>query len=189
MALAGVLAGYMPYRMWGARWRSAAIFAGGVLSVMVSACLALAQLLISGVRMPQQLLGISLGLFLVSALIEGAITLAAVRAIERLHPSAVRGQRTATSPALGAIAAAAVLLAAVGILIASTAPDGIIHLAQQLGLVGEAPSWMTAPMAGYQLHAMPDGWMGKAAAGFAGLVLIYGVCVATGRFLTRQRSV
>src|SRR6185312_2539730 len=39
MAIAGVLAGYLPYRLWGARWRSGAIFAGGVLSVLVSACL------------------------------------------------------------------------------------------------------------------------------------------------------
>ena len=81
----------------------------------------------------------------------------------------------------------AVLLAAAGILIASTAPDGIIHLAQQLGLA-QAPAWMSAPMAGYQLHTMPEGWMGKAAAGLAGLILIYGLCLATGRFLTRQRS-
>src|SRR5712691_12814958 len=105
MALAGVLAGYLPYRMWGTRWRNAAIFTSGVLSVMVSACLALTQLLISGVRMPQQLLGASLGLFLVSSLIEGGITVAAVRAIERLHPSAVRGLQTAWSPAFGVIAA------------------------------------------------------------------------------------
>src|SRR5207302_10855376 len=103
------------------------------------------------------------------------------------HPSAVRGPHTASSPALGAIATVAVLLAAAGILIASTAPDGIIHLAQQLGLA-QAPAWMSAPMAGYQLHTMPEGWMGKAAAGLAGLILIYGLCLATGRFLTRQRS-
>src|SRR5580700_8001627 len=88
MAVAGVLAGYLPYRLLGGpsgpdigssnRWRSAAIFSGGVLSVLVSACLALSQLLISGVPMPRRVLWVSLGLFLVSALLEGAITLAAV---------------------------------------------------------------------------------------------------------------
>jgi cobalt/nickel transport system permease protein len=53
MALAGVLAGYLPYHLWGrGRGRRAAIFAGGALSLMTSAILALAELLISGVRMP-----------------------------------------------------------------------------------------------------------------------------------------
>src|SRR6266404_1194127 len=35
MAIAGVLAGYLPYRWWSQHWRSAAIFAGGFLSVLV----------------------------------------------------------------------------------------------------------------------------------------------------------
>src|SRR5438094_6357851 len=53
MAVAGVLAGYLPFRYWGAgKWRKPAIFLGAMLSVLVSAVLALAQLLISGVAMP-----------------------------------------------------------------------------------------------------------------------------------------
>ena len=188
MALAGVLAGYLPYRMMGSRWRSGAIFVGGVLSVLVSACLALAELALSGVRVPGQMLSVSLGLFAVSAVIEGAITLGAVRAIERLNPSAVRGANTASSPAWGVLAAAAVLLTAAGILFASRAPDGIQHLAQQLGLAEHSPRWLAAPLAGYQMQTAPNGWMRKAAAGLAGLVIIYGLCLATGRFLTRQRD-
>ena len=76
MAIVGVLAGYLPYHFWGrGRARRAAIFAGGALSVAVTALLALAELLISGVRMPASVLGVSLALFAVSALIEGAITM------------------------------------------------------------------------------------------------------------------
>src|SRR5438477_7765605 len=56
MALAGVLAGYLPYRMWGrGRHRSATIFVSAWASVTVSACLALAELQISGVPMPRHL--------------------------------------------------------------------------------------------------------------------------------------
>src|SRR5579864_7649515 len=51
MAVAGVLAGYLPFWMWGARHRKPAIFVGAFLSVMVSASLALSELLISGVAM------------------------------------------------------------------------------------------------------------------------------------------
>ena len=67
MALIGVLAGYLPYRLWGSHWRSAAIFVSGVLSVLVSGCFALSELALSGVPMRGRLISISLGLFLVSA--------------------------------------------------------------------------------------------------------------------------
>src|SRR5260370_3560846 len=89
MAFAGVLAGYLPFRLWGGNgWRSAAIFTGGVLSVLTSACLALAQLLISGLPMPRPLLWVSPGRFLVSALIDGAITVAAVGGSDGRDPAA-----------------------------------------------------------------------------------------------------
>src|ERR1700722_10299863 len=52
MAVVGVLAGYWPFHLWGAKWRRAAIFAGAFLSVMVSGSLALGELLISVVGMP-----------------------------------------------------------------------------------------------------------------------------------------
>src|SRR5262245_61335449 len=82
MALAGVAAGYLPYRFLGRNGlRSTAIFLSGLASVTVSACLALAELRISGVPMPLRLVWVSLALFLIGGLIEGAITVAAVRAI------------------------------------------------------------------------------------------------------------
>ena len=45
MAFAGVLVGYLPYHLWGRR--RLAVFAGGAFSVLVTALLALAELLIS----------------------------------------------------------------------------------------------------------------------------------------------
>lgn len=189
MAVAGVLAGYLPYRLWGGNgWRSAAIFAGGVLSVLTSACLALTELLISGVPMPRHLLWVSLGLFLVSALIEGAITLTAVRAIERLNPAWVRDAKDAGSRVLGVAAIAAVILVVGGILIASADPDGIQKLSAQLGLAAKTPTWLHAPLADYQVDAFGSPWLRKAAAGLAGLVLIYALCFVTGKWIARQRS-
>src|SRR4051812_37998525 len=44
MAVAGVIAGYLPYHFWGSgRARKAAIVAGGVLSVLVAALLAISE--------------------------------------------------------------------------------------------------------------------------------------------------
>jgi len=188
MAIAGVLAGYLPYRLLAGISRPFAIFAGGVLSVLCSACLALAELVISGVPMPRRLLFLSLGLFLVSALIEGAITLAAIRAIERLNIQRLNpapAPRRTASPVFASIGLVAVALAVVGILIASTNPDGIEHLA-----VAHAPAWMHAPLADYQVHGMASPWLRRAIAGLAGLILIYGACVFTGKLISRysQRS-
>jgi len=190
MALAGVAAGYLPYRMWsspegGARWRTVSIFSAGALSVLVSACLALAELLISGVKMPRHMLAVSLGLFAVSAILEGVITVAAIHAIERLQP--VRALPGAPARVAGAIGVLAVLAAAFGILLASAAPDGIEHLAAQLGLAHTA-AWAHAPLAGYDAGVPGPAWLRKAAAGFTGMLVIYVISLAAGRLLSRQRN-
>jgi cobalt/nickel transport system permease protein len=169
MAVIGVLAGYLPYHLWGrGRGRRAAIFAGGALSVLASAVLALAELLISGVRMPGPVLGVSLGIFMISALLEGAITMTVVSALEGIQPGFVREPSAGRSFAMAALGISAVLLAAGGVVFASTAPDGIEQLAIQAGL--------RKPLAGY-----------GGGAGLAGIALLYLVCLAAGRF-TRKRS-
>lgn len=169
MAIAGVLAGYLPYQWFGqGRWRRAAIFGGGALSVLVSATLAVTELLLSGVPMPRAALGVSGAVFVVSALLEGAITLAVAQSLEAIQPNFVRrpaGRRHAAT----ALGAAAVLLAAVGVVFASTAPDGIERITR--GQAVESASWL-----------------GKAEAGLAGVALIYAVCLAIGRAVGRHRS-
>jgi cobalt/nickel transport system permease protein len=194
MAIVGVLAGYLPYRMWGSAWRRMAIFTGGALSVLASACLALSQLALSGVPIRGRVLWVSLGLFVISALTEGLITLAAVQAIERLNPGLLQRragvEARAGSLILGTVAVAAVLLVAVGVLVASTAPDGIQTLAGQLGISAHVPAWLHGPLADYEWKGLKSAWSRKASAGFTGLALLYGVCMVTGRLVsrTRQRS-
>lgn len=183
MAIVGVLAGYLPYRSFARVSRPLAIFVGGFASVLASACLALSELLISGVPMPRRVLLVSLGLFIVSAAIEGAITLAAVRAIDRLNPDWVRQPSPTASPLIGALAFAAVLLAVAGILIASTHPDGIEQLA-----IAHAPFWLHSPLADYRVHGIESPWLRRALAGVAGLVLIYGACIFTGKLLARRSA-
>src|SRR6201996_7215389 len=87
MALAGVLAGYLPARfLFRTKWKAQGVFIGGTCSVLVSGVLALAELLLSGIHMPGALIYLSIGLFTVNALIEGAITVSVLGAIERLNP-------------------------------------------------------------------------------------------------------
>ena len=191
MALIGVLAAYLPYRLLRSRWPSFAIFLSGMLSVLVSGCFALSELALSGVPMPARLVTISLALFLASSLVEGAITLAAVRAIERLSPRiAAEHQQPEGAPfrVVASLAAAALLLATAGVLAASVAPENLEHVAAQFGVSAHAPAWMHAPLAGYEWQGAAAGWLRRASAGLAGLALIYSVCAIAARFLTRQRS-
>ncbi len=190
MAIVGVLAGYLPFYLWGGgKWRKLSLFAGGTLSVLVSAVLALAELAISGVKMPASVLGVSLALFLVSALLEGAITLAVIQALESIQPRFVREPAAGRSFALGAVSLGAVLLAAVGVLFASTGPDGIEKLGRQAGIASHARTLITTPLSGYKVAFLSSSWLSKAGAGLAGLALIYGACLLIGRAVSRNRSV
>jgi cobalt/nickel transport system permease protein len=179
MAIAGVFAGYLPYQIWGAtRWRKA--------SILVSAALALSELLVSGVAMPRSVVFLSLILFCVSALLEGAITVSVLEAVERLNPGWVRKPAARAQRASQFLAAAAVFLVAIGFLFASTAPDGLERLGQQLGISAQAV--LVAPLADYTLPGIGSPWLRRAIAGLAGLAVVYGVCTLFGRFLRRQRT-
>ncbi len=178
MAIAGVLAGYAPYRLMK---NSTGIAIGGAASVMVSGCFALGELSVSGVPLPGKVLWVTLTFFLVNAVLEGVITLAAVRAIGRLNPAWIPSAKPG-GRVLAAVASMAIVLAVAGFLIASTHPDGIEVLAR-----AQTPAWLHSPLADYQAHGISSPWLRKSVAGLAGLILIYVVCVGAGRWL-RQRS-
>jgi cobalt/nickel transport system permease protein len=187
MAIAGVLAAYLPWKLWArAKRHKTAIFAGAFLSVMVSASLALGELLISGVRMSRPVILISLGLFAVSALIEGAITLSAVQTLTKLNPGFIQKPTAPRGRVIAVFGGVALVAVTIGILIASSAPDGIMRLGSDLGLTTRAV--LHAPLADYAAGSFESPWLRKATAGLAGLLLIYGICTATGRWLLRHRS-
>ena len=191
MAIAGVLGGYLPYRLWGkGPARGVAIFAGGFLSVVAAAALALAELAISGVRIPVHLLWISSSVFLISGVVEGAITVAAVGAIDRLRAGRLRthespvSARPRTAAALGF---GALILLIAGAVVVSAAPDGIERIAGAVGIHGKLPVWR-APMADYRIAALGAGWQAKISAGLAGLVIIFGACALAGKWIERRSA-
>ena len=189
MAIAGVLAGYLPYRYWGDCCRRGAVFLGGVLSVMTAACLAVAELRLSGVPMANTVLGVSMALFVVSAAVEGAITMAVVSTLERMNPGWVRAGAGVANHLKGGLAVAAIVMASVGALWASALPDGLESLSVGLGISDRAANWFHTPLSGYEMQMPGAAWMRKVAAGMVGLALIYAVCLMLMRLLTRRRSV
>ena len=189
MAVLGVLAGYLPYHFLGdGRWRKLSIFLGGTGSVLAGAVLAMAQLRLSGVPLNGTVVGISFGLFLVNAALEGAITLAVVEGIERLNPGWIRQPVESPRLATKTMVAAALLLTLVGILIASPLPDGLESLAEKAGIGGHAKALIAAPFADYEADFLNGSWLRKSAAGLSGLAAIYLVCLLLGRMLSRPRS-
>jgi cobalt/nickel transport system permease protein len=189
MAVVGVIVGYLPFRLWGAgSRRKTAIFLGGFFSVLVAALLAVSELLLSGIAMTRTVVGISFALFAVSALLEGAVTLAVFQALETLNPNFVRQPKADRGVALGSVALAAVLLAVIGVLFASTHPDGLEKLAQTLGIASRAKPLLASPLADYQAGFLQSAWLRKAGGGLSGIVLIYGACTLLGRVVGRQRS-
>jgi PDGLE domain len=120
--------------------------------------------------------------------LEGAITLAVLQALETLNPNFVKAPKADRGLALGSVAMAAVLLAVVGVLFASTHPDGLEKLAQTLGIASRAKPLLASPMADYQAGFLQSAWLRKAAGGLTGLFLIYGACALLGRIVGRQRS-
>jgi hypothetical protein len=154
----------------------------------VSATLAISELIFSGIPISGSLLAVSLAVFGGAAIIEGAITVAVISALEKIQPGFVRRPRGGGSLALGAAGLAAILLATAGALAASAAPDGLQKFAQMAGISSRARAFAQAPLAGYQVPFLNSGIAGKAAAGIAGLALVMAVCFAVGRTVARKGS-
>jgi hypothetical protein len=171
MAIAGVLAGYVPYALLGGR--RSGIFLGGMISVLVSAVLALSELWQSGVRMPDAALAIAITVFFISAVAEGAITLAVMQALERVEPGFVRRpQGVRARGAAFAVISASIALAGAGVFAASDRPDWIVKLAEQRGIPLPARTLLASPAAEYF-------------AGIAALIVIYFLCTGLSRALGR----
>jgi len=180
MAIAGVLAGYLPYALL--RGRRSGVFLGGMFSVLTSALLALGELWRSGVRMPAAGLAISLALFLISAILEGAITLAVMQALGRIDPAFVGKPRRNPALLLGGVS---ILLACAGVFLASERPDGIEKLTSATSLAANAKALLASPLAGYKLQILASPFLSRSLAGLAGLLVIYLLCAGIGRALGR----
>jgi cobalt/nickel transport system permease protein len=188
MAIAGVLVGYLPFYLWGGgSRRRLVLFLGGALSALAAAALALTELLISGVPITKSMLGVSLALFFAAALLEGAITLAVIEALERIQPNFVQKPRQGRPGALAAVVVAALMLAAAGFLFTSAAPDGIQQLGRETGVVAHARALFSTPFRDYEAAFLRSGWQRKAFAGLAGLGAVYAACAVIGRAVTRKR--
>ncbi|HEX4748031.1 MAG TPA: energy-coupling factor ABC transporter permease [Bryobacteraceae bacterium] len=196
MALMGVLVGYLPARLLaGSKWRNLGVFVGGTSSVLISGLLALSELSASHIHISSAMVEVSLLVFLVNALVEGAITVSALRAIERLKPGITILGRNACSQYLRPfraprlsflIAFAAMMVVLCGVVVGSRLPDGLERLALRLGVPLAHPV-LHAPLSDYYIRQFGRNWPSQATAGLLGIICIYLICATASHLLARAR--
>ncbi len=184
MALGGVMAAHLATRAVAGR---VGLFLAGVLSVLVAALLCLGELALSGVRLSGGVLAVALAVFAVAAIIEGAITVSVLGALERLNPSWLTMPAARQKVALSALALAALVLGAGGFLVASTLPDGLERVAGLVGIEEHARAVAAAPMPDYEALAVSEPWLRKAIAGLCGLAITFVLCYVAGHFARRGK--
>lgn len=79
-------------------------------------------------------------------------------------------------------------LVLLGVLVASSSPDGLEAVAESLGFAGrasEGEAW--SPFADYEFRAINSPWPAQVAAGLVGVALMYGFGLLFGRLVRRGR--
>lgn len=189
LAVAGVLAAYLPFWLAGSgRSRFWAAFTGAVFSVLMGAGLALLQIVFSGISIPPALLSAGMALFFIGGLVEGVITVAVLKGIERINPAWLLRGDVSPGRVTKVLAAAACLTGTMGFILASTSPDVLDHVTHRLGIADRSRNLLLTPLADYQLVSVGSELLAKAAAGLIGLVLVYSLCIAAGRLAFTKRS-
>jgi hypothetical protein len=74
----------------------------------------------------------------------------------------------------------------VGILIASTQPDGIQKLALDTGITSHITNLLSSPLSDYRMPVISSRFMTKALAGVIGLLVVYFACLGVKRLLTSR---
>lgn len=176
MAVLGVWAAWLPFRALEKIGHGrAGLFVGAFLSVTLSAALALAQVGASSDAVTPSLLLFCAGLFAITGLIEGAVSVAAWEAIQRLEGKS--SAKKAVWPLV--LAAAAVMLA--GVFFASQAPDVLEVFSQKTGLDTRVVTVLPGLMPDYEWQSLPVDWLRKAGAGVAGLLLLFAISTLLAR--------
>jgi len=185
MAILGVWLAWLPFRALSKiNQPRLGLFLGALLSVLLSAVLALAQVSLSSGVMTQGLWVFCLGLFTITGAIEGFITLAAWEAIERLEGRATGQTR---KPMHLAILAASIAIMLIGVCFASGAPDVLEYFQTQAGISSSATPF-PALMPDYEWANLNVEWLRKSSAGALGLLAVFAISFLISKFVPRGQQ-
>lgn len=182
MGLAAVLAGWATAALT-VRWmptpRGAVIggVLGGFAATLASATLTAVWLGMSGLYPLGGIVRLMLLTHTFIGVLEAVLTGAILATVVRWRPDLVRGLSLQQQPARGG-ALAAGLLGLAGVVaaflapLASSAPDGLEHVAERLGFAGRATVTFAAPLPDYELPFANAAGFETALAGIAGAGLV-----------------
>lgn len=188
MALAGIFSGWVAFRLMACLgWNRIGLFLAGFVSVFVASVLTLLELLLSGVVIPRWALLGSLGLFSLLAAVEGVATMAVVRAVQARKPYLSTTGTLASKPA-AAFGIAALLLALAGVFVASSDPDVLEALSEQVGIAERARRLLQTPFADYQASFIADTTIAQLLAAVTGLIVMFLIAYWLARKLRAQKG-
>ena len=190
MGLLTAAIGYGLYRsvLW--RSRGTKLVVAGVaawLSVMAGALATALQLWLSGTSNLQTVVIAMLGVHTLIGIGEALITVAALAFILRTRPDLLGEQSVSAQGGRGWVFAGIVISMIVVLLspLASTNPDGLTRVAQDLGFIDSAQS-RSGPLAGYSVPFFADASASKIAAGIIGALVVLTLAFVAGRSLQKK---
>ena len=190
MGLLTAAIGYGLYRSVLGRSRGTKLVVAGVaawLSVMAGALATALQLWLSGTSNLQTVVIAMLGVHTFIGIGEALITVAALAFILRTRPDLLGEQSVSAQGGRGWVFAGIVISMIVVLLspLASTNPDGLIRVAQDLGFIDSAQS-RSGPLAGYSVSFFADASASKIAAGIIGALVVLTLAFVAGRSLQKK---
>jgi len=189
MAVVGVTVSYFVKQLFdrfgrGKRWAVlGGAFSAGWLSVFIAALVTALQLAISGTSPANVALPAMGGIHALIGLVEGLITAAAVGVVLAARPDILANASLEKTPAYGVWLAGlllSVLLVAVAPL-ASSHPDGLEWVAEELGFIETARAPMYEIIPDYVFPGIENEALATIAAGVIGVFLVAGVALISAR--------
>ena len=190
MGLLTAAIGYGLYRSVLGSSRGTKLVVAGVaawLSVMAGALATALQLWLSGTSTLQTVIIAMLGVHTFIGIGEALITVAALAFILRTRPDLLGEQSVSAQGGRGWVFAGIVISMIVVLLspLASTNPDGLTRVAQDLGFIDSAQS-RSGPLAGYSVPFFADASASKIAAGIIGALVVLTLAFVAGRSLQKK---
>jgi len=190
MGLLTAAIGYGLYRSVLGSSRGTKLVVAGVaawLSVMAGALATALQLWLSGTSTLQTVIIAMLGVHTFIGIGEALITVAALAFILRTRPDLLGEQSVSAQGGRGWVFAGIVISMIVVLLspFASTNPDGLTRVAQDLGFIDSAQS-RSGPLAGYSVPFFADASASKIAAGIIGALVVLTLAFVAGRSLQKK---
>ncbi|HZM23723.1 MAG TPA: energy-coupling factor ABC transporter permease, partial [Anaerolineales bacterium] len=190
MGLLTAAIGYGLYRSVLGSSRGTKLVVAGVaawLSVIAGALATALQLWLSGTSNLQTVVIAMLGVHTFIGIGEALITVAALAFILRTRPDLLGEQSVSAQGGRGWVFAGIVISMIVVLLspFASTNPDGLTRVAQDLGFIDSAQS-RSGPLAGYSVPFFADASASKIAAGIIGALVVLTLAFVAGRSLQKK---